>query len=69
MSTSFAGAAEVDDQLTPASSCGLLEARERLVKGPGCRWTLDFSLEVVELQRRRLCWSVRAKEDGCLGLF
>ena len=35
VSASLTGAAEVDDQPTSASSCGLLEARERLAEGPG----------------------------------
>ena len=68
MSASLTGAAEVDDQPTPASSCGLLEARERLAKGLGWRGIFGFSLEVVELPRGRPGCSVCVKEDGWLVL-
>ena len=69
MSASLAGAAEVDDQLTPVSSCGLLEAQERLAKGLGCRWILGLSLEVENWGRRGVCCSVCLEEDGWLARF
>ena len=68
MSTSLAGAVEVDDQLTPASSCGLLEARERLAKGLGWRGIFGFSLEVENWGRRGVYCSMCVEEDGWLVL-
>ena len=52
MWTSFTGVVGVDDLLTLASSCGLLEAQERSAKGPGGRWTLGLALEVENCRER-----------------
>ena len=68
MSTSFTGVVEVVAELTPARSCGLLEARERSVKGPGGRWILGLRSGGIKLPKGGLCWSVHSCEGGCLVL-
>ena len=69
MSTSFTGVAEVEAELTPVRSYGLLEARERAAKGSGGRWILHLCSGGGELQKGGLCWSVCSAKEGWLGRF
>ena len=68
VSTSFIGVVEVAAGLTPAGSCGQLEARERAAKGPKRRWILGLCSGGGELARGGLSWSVSSVKEGCLVL-